>query len=300
MKKTVILFLGILFLISFRTIAQTKYNTLFFQNPLYLNPAFSGIEDGKINFNANSRYENYATPKSFKYYISSDISIGNSGIGLQFVSNRLLEGVVIEKMINASYAYNWKINDNFRIRPAIQLGMVFERIDIQKFIFQDQYLSDDGTLIQPDPLIKDNKTYGNAGLGLIFIIYDLTAGIAVDNLNSPKSLAYSTGGKGKGLNYTAHFQYKYALSEKTELKPGIIFHKYERDSRAFIEPTVTLKTHSIEIGTMVRLAGGSVKTLSGIIGYAGTNLSIHYSYDHNTAKAYYGGSAHEIALGVKI
>lgn len=71
---------------------------------------------GRTRYNFRASYDQYIPKLS-------------GGVGLQYVSNRYLNGYLKEKRINGMYAYNISVNENMHIRPAINIGLGLRQVD---------------------------------------------------------------------------------------------------------------------------------------------------------------------------
>lgn len=140
MKKR---WISLLFSICFATVvyAQDPTFSQFYLNPLYVNPAYTGMNEG-LRICANYRNLWGKIPSRFpSYSISADaqnLSI-SSGLGMNMTNDLEGEGSLRTQSFGAFYAYRAiLIPKHMVFHGGIQTSIVSRRIDWSSLVFSDQ------------------------------------------------------------------------------------------------------------------------------------------------------------------
>ncbi len=138
--------------------AQDPYVSQFFANRMYLNPAFTGIEEG-LQVNTTARNQWYAANKGYSFYtISAETRepCWNSGIGLMVTQAR--EGLSPLISTREVLTYSYGGHKGTGLSAAIQCAFEQKHLDLSRFTFSDEL----------DPVFGD--IYGSAvadGVGTV-------------------------------------------------------------------------------------------------------------------------------------
>lgn len=138
--------------------AQDPFISQFFANRMYLNPAFTGIEDG-LQANITARNQWYAADKGYSFYtVSAEIRepCWNSGFGLMLTQAREGLSPLVSTREALTYSYGGHRGSGFS--GAIQCSFDQKHLDWSRFTFSDEL----------DPVFGD--IYGSAvadGIGTV-------------------------------------------------------------------------------------------------------------------------------------
>ena len=174
MKKIVIAIS--LIYISIQIHAQDIQYSQYYENPLYLNPAFTGsIPANRLVVNHRIQWPNL--PNVFSNSSASydaNIHALNSGFGVLVNADKAGSANLRSTSVSFNYAYNVNFNDQWVFRPALSFGLVSRDIDYQNLLFGDQidFNVDGAPSMDPDALFIDGSNY-----------FDFSSGALIYNRN---------------------------------------------------------------------------------------------------------------------
>lgn len=138
MKK---FYLGIFcILLSTVSFSQDPSFSQFYANRTYLNPAFTGLDNG-VSVAAVSRLQWLAADRGFRTYgMSFEIKrpFINSGFGIQLFQDEEGIGELTNTSVGLSYSYSIPLRNHHEIKIGMQGRWVQKSIDWNKLIFSDQ------------------------------------------------------------------------------------------------------------------------------------------------------------------
>lgn len=176
--------------------AQTYHLSQFYSTPLLVNPATTGITAGPYRFAANyrSQWKNSGTPYT-TVAASGDAHVlktesGVLGLGLTFLNDKVMDGVVQTNRISFSSGYHIAIDENNIQRISIGFQGTYNesRIDFARLQFENQFDGGgyDPTLPIGEEFSNGKKNYFdlNAGAMYSFSLEDksLFAGVSMYNI----------------------------------------------------------------------------------------------------------------------
>ena len=115
--------------------AQDPFISQFFSNRPYLNPAFTGIDDG-MQVNVTARNQWYAANKGYSFYTASAdfrVPCWNSGFGLMVTHAR--EGLAPLVSTQGALTYSYGVRG---FSGAIQCSLNHKYLDWSRFTFSDE------------------------------------------------------------------------------------------------------------------------------------------------------------------
>src|SRR5438105_86560 len=128
----------ILILFSWQNInGQDLEFSQFFNAPLYLNPAFAGVDFGP-RFALNYRNEWAGLGNAYISYAASydqHFDALDGGIGVQVVSDQQANGIYVGNSVTGIYSYQINLSKKFALQAAAQVALVQKRIQSDKLIF---------------------------------------------------------------------------------------------------------------------------------------------------------------------
>lgn len=293
---------------SFRGVmAQDPEFSQFYANPLYLNPALTGLN---ICPRAIGNYRNQwpGLGKAFNTYnVSFDqyVTFLHGGIGVLLTADRAGGGNLNTTVISLMYAYKFNITSRLQASGAIKAGYYQRRLVWENLTFEDMIDPQGGFILPTSEKQPDQPRIGvpdfSAG---IFLAYDnlVYGGVAVDHLSQPKIGFYANNDSPLYMKFTIHAGGTINLRKNGSAE----------DEREFsLSPNVLyqqqFKYHQLNIGlylTIDPFVGGvwyrhSFENPDAIIPMLGIhykNLQVGYSYDFTISNLKgASGGAHEVS-----
>lgn len=221
--------------------SQDLHNTLFYMNPLHMNPAFSGAFEGTYRIGGIYRDQGrtvvtnaYSTPT---LYIDAPIlMIGKRhwiGVGLLMFQDQAGDGKLRVSAGQLSGAFHASLDK--KSKNVLTLGVQYGRVgrslkDLARLNFDDEIRNKMPTtdaVVGGGTEPKTDFTDINAGLLLkskVNKTTDFNAGFSVRHLTSPAS-DYNFGSSTVDFNmrFIAHAQLNTALNDKITLTPEIYY-----------------------------------------------------------------------------
>ena len=166
---------------SFVLLAQDTHFTQFYAAPLTLNPALTGVFDGKYRFSLiyrdqwrrvlDSPYQTFAAGLDLRFPINirGKRQKDAAAVGLMFYNDRVPSVDFSTNQIALSGAFHKSLNkDNSQfLSGGIQIGIAQRNVGYENLSFQDQF---DGTSGYNDPtsevLPSNNFTYADYAVGI--------------------------------------------------------------------------------------------------------------------------------------
>lgn len=307
-----------------KLMAQDPIFTQFNATPLAINPAFAGTTHAP-RFAANYRNEwpshadagvtAYAT-----YAVSYDqfFSPFNSGFGLMVMTDDAGGGLLKSSEVNAAYAYQVSVSNDFGMKLGIQAGFRQLKLDWNRLVFLDQLDPLTGPLdpsgnpnptneIPPESL---TKTHFDVGAGLLVYSPVVYGGIALHHLTTPNDgFIRSNTGLEEGLPLRLTIQAGAELTllpgnnriPSTFIAPAILFVKQGDQGQLNVGSYLTRGPFSV--GGFYRHAFTNSDAFIGALSFQYEVFKIGYSYDFSVASGLEvpsSGGSHEISLLINL
>lgn len=203
MKRILI---SILFsLLNYLAIAQDPSFSLFYNNPIYYNPAMNAINKG-LTFRANSRYQWTEIPGKFNNFsFSFDGEITPYfAMGLNLVSDVAGEGLFRTSGGKISLSQCFQ-KENHIFQFGMSSAFMNKSIDWSRLTFSDQYDEVLGKIYNSSFIPPENNSYNyvDLGSGIAYqFLYDrktsgffkkmmFNVGMSMNHLNQPKDAYFS-------------------------------------------------------------------------------------------------------------
>ncbi len=161
----------------------------YYNNSLLYNPAFTGNVDlGRFAFSYRNQWP--SIPGKFVSFAASYdhyLNKVNSGVGIQFMTDRAGSGGLTSNNVNFFYSYQIRLNRKLSLATGIKGGIVNRKYDFNKFVFADQ-IARDGAPASVENGFRDNINYPNFGAGVVFYHSEkYWGGISLDHINQPNT-----------------------------------------------------------------------------------------------------------------
>jgi type IX secretion system PorP/SprF family membrane protein len=215
-SKKIVYKLIVLFLLNAGgLVAQDPQFTQFYANPIYLNPAYTGVTY-EHRFIGNYRNQWLGLSKAYQTYsISYDYNLIdlNSGFGIQLWRDVAGSSRFTTTNIGASYAYHLKLNKFQELRGGIQFNYVTKSIDYSKLVFNDQ-LSPNAPAVSNDAVnIVPRVGFVNVNAGVLLNSTEYWAGFAASHINSPNT-SITDGTTKLPVLFSLHGGYRFVQEKK--------------------------------------------------------------------------------------
>jgi type IX secretion system PorP/SprF family membrane protein len=325
MKKTITIFiLAILSVIACSVNAQDPNYTQFINNPVYYNPAYTGLYTGiRARFSFRDLWP--ALPYDFKaYHFDADLGDrnlpGSGGLGLFINTDN--EGIGFIKNLNIGVSLAVRIP--FNALSIGQIGIIAswlqKSVNWDDFVFSDALSERYGntyptSFIRPEQNVKNMPDFGVGGIfqfGNEQRSMTGTVGLAVDHLFEPDQSFLQTAKAPLPRKWVAHADAVFATGASTGMgriengamliNPGIIYQA--QGGLNSIQAGLNLSKFGLNLGLWLKGAFGSYSnsSLAFLAGYGlglmdNMGLRFAYSYDMQMSGALQGtGGAHEVTL----
>jgi len=272
-------------------------------NQLYVNPAFSGIEE-------SPRFTFYHRTQWLGYSTSSGDPSANPVTQLLSFNTRALKGGIGAYIINdvfgssnsplrnfqaqLSYAYHLKFAENI-LSIGLKAGVYYQYIDVSRWRPPSDPVSSDPTLQTISQ--NGNQTNMDFAFGLWYQAEKFYFGASINHLQR-SSLKFNSAGNNNNLaNHTYLTSgYSFRLNENLNFRPSILV---KTDFNTFsVEPTALLEYSNYKIwGGLSYRSGDAVVAMLGLSLLRDNTLRVGYGFDYTViglqAKAL---TSHEIMI----
>lgn len=177
-KTKIFVFIFILSLIgsfSTKTVrAQDPNYSQFFSNPLYYNPAYTGISQGlRARFDYRKQWPNLRNDFQ-TYNFNADVSIrefpGSGGVGLMFNKDRAGAGFLETSTAAFLTAVRIRLTEGIYTQVGVMSSFVQNRVNWDKYVFTDQINPKYGNIYETGFITpeSDQLSYPDFNVGAVF------------------------------------------------------------------------------------------------------------------------------------
>ena len=277
----------------------------FYSNPLYYNPAFTGVKVGPriiLNFrdqwpSLNAAFVSYSA--SYDQFIEKI----RSGIGVNVVEDDAGGGIYHSFSADLMYSYQIQVSDNFNINIALDGGYFQRSLDWGSTVFADQLNPltpyNVGATSEPEPLVT-KATGADFGAGFLAYSQHFYFGAGVNHLftpnegflnNDPTALIPRRISANLGWEVSS----KRDISHNTFFSPNLIF--LQQDGQNQLNAGAYFGITPLYIGFYYREAFTNPDAVILLVGFTQGIFKIGYSYDITVSGlAGNTGGAHELSL----
>ena len=310
-------YIAVLFLCSWRLLAQDPQFTQFYSAPMFLNPAFTGLTY-EHRFTLNYRNQWPGVKRAYQTGMAAyDLNVSNinSGIGGFMIYDRAGTSNLVTQQFGFNYAYRIKLNKYSEIRMGLMLAITQKKLDYSGLTFNDQLIT--GASVSSDALSAQQANYLDLGTGALFNSTNYWCGISIKHLNQPNP---SMTGEiiAMPVYISMHGGYRYVLSArgagKTKLEEFVSASFQDRREQNYDQFDIGAYYFKSLINFGVWYRGLPIKhykpgypnreCLSLLIGLElpDNNFRIGYSYDITISRLGINNTqgAHEISLVYEI
>ena len=326
MKSFIQLFLTLfLLLFSMKSIAQDPHFSQFYANPMYLNPAYTGINYCPT-WVLNYRNQWPALPGDYVTY-STTVDFGvqeiHGGLGLIALHDNAGSGVLKTTNISLLYSYHNYLSSSTLLTAGFQFSYLQRTLDTNHF-FGDQ-IDELYGFIYPtfDPLANNdylNAGYADLSAGLALTMDKYWVGLALHHLTEPNYSFLEANNTGKlpmkitlhggssvGIKDLGWFNNTF-ISRFKVFKPHLIIQKQAVSSQINIGGN--LESDKMALGLAYRRGFNNSDAIIILMGYELNQsasaaffqrIRIGYSYDLTVSKlGISSGGSHEISIRMQL
>ena len=268
------------------------------RQPIYQNPANTGLFQGDIRLSANykDQWRNVTVPFStFAFAIDSKWKKKQLGYSLLFFHDQVGDGKfqTIEILGALSKTLQLDADSIHTISVGIQGGLNYRQVDVSKFYFDNQFNG-----INFDPSLPTNETFNNSSKAnanvSTGVVYQwnkskkekLTAGLSGHNLNRPDQSFYGEKLQ-RDIRVSTFAIYDKRINTDLAIIPGFSFN-VQGKYREFV-PGAQVRYYLVDrLGEYKTVDGGIwFRSRDAVIirlGVAIQNWSFAMSYDTNISK----------------
>jgi type IX secretion system PorP/SprF family membrane protein len=214
------LFLFLLFALIESGHSQDPQFSQYFNNPVYLNPAFTG-ETRVWKFSLNSRFQWMNSPAQYTSHAVTaeyNISANQTGLGFQMLYDQTGTGNLTYISYNGLYSYKALLSRKMKLNFGLKAAFNQRYFDIDQLTFANELAGTNNVNSEQD-FYRNRANYFDLGAGIAIMTRDWWIGISLDHLNRPNySLSLET--SRLPIKYSAHASYRFKL--KRDLKRRVI------------------------------------------------------------------------------
>jgi len=326
MNSYVRLFLTLFFVLSsLKSFAQDPHFSQFYANPMYLNPAYTGMTYCPT-WVMNYRNQWPALPGDYVTYNTSvDFGVQqlHGGVGLIALHDNAGSGILKTTNISLLYSYHNYLSNNTLLQAGFQFGYFQRKLDSDHF-FGDQIDELYGFIYPTDDELSNqeywNVNYTDLSGGIALTMEQYWMGIAVHHITEPSYAFLDLDNTGKlPMKLTLHggsiisikdlgWLNNSFLTRFSAFKPHIIFQKQAESEQLNIG--ANLQGEQLALGLAYRRGFNNSDAIILLMGYEfaqSTSTSffqkvrIGYSYDLTVSKlGISSGGAHEISIKMQL
>lgn len=243
-----------IFAISMNAIGQDQHFSQFYASPLTLNPALTGVLEGKYRFSMVYRdqwrqsldnpYQTFSAAADFRYKAKKYKKRYKDaiGVGMVFYTDKVSAIDFSTNQLMVSGAYHKALNpkSNQFLSLGAQIGMVQRNVNYEQLSFHDQFNGStafDNLTAEDFP--ENNFAFSDIQLGLHYSYAPRNkagffAGVAMHHLLEPETSFYyleqDDNDKDERLSiplyrkYSAHVSFLLPVADQVQLSPRALFY----------------------------------------------------------------------------
>ena len=306
MRNNLRVLLGLMAVLAlFKAQAQDPHFSQYYANPLYLNPAFAGVDKcPKLNLNYRNQYPTLGVYNTYSVSYDQYAPGIKGGIGFLALRDEAAQGALSLTEFSAIYSYHLTVSRKFTLLSGFQATFRQRSIDWDNLTFPDMIDPFYGFVKATNEKRPDQTTNSHLDLSVGFLGYTdkWYLGVAGHHLTEPNEAFYST--ENLPFKFTAHGGITFSLGRKrlyNSTENLMIVHFVYQNQSAASQFTggISFNRSSITGGLAIRAGGNNPDAAIILIGLAPEDApwKIGYSYDYTISDfTNVSGGAHEISL----
>jgi type IX secretion system PorP/SprF family membrane protein len=313
MKRNFKYFLGFIIVFqAFQMRAQDPHFSQYYANPLYLNPAFAGVDKSPtVHLNYRNQYPQLGVYNTFSASFDGYVEGINGGLGVMAMRDEAAQGNLSLTEVSALYSYHLTVNRKFTLLSGFQATFRQRQLDWYNLTFPDMIDQFYGFVKPTNEIPPENTTNQHLDLsfGMIGYTEKFYIGAAAHHLTQPNE-AFLSNNK-LPLKFTAHAGLTLQLGRRRLYNSTdnlLIIHAVYQNQGPFSQLTSGLSfnrgpiTGGLALRTSLGTEANNPDAVIIILGLAPEKspYTIGYSYDYTiSAFTNVTGGAHEITFSYK-
>lgn len=283
---------------TFRSLAQDIHFSHLNRQPIYQNPANTGLFAGDIRLTGNYKDQWRSVTVPFQTFAAAgDMKWKQKGInfGALLFHDNVGDGFYQTLEFLGSVAKNLKLTSDSSqtLSVGIQVGLNYRKVNMDKFYFDNQFngLIFDASLPTNEAYQNDSRANLTSSAGIVHAFYygksnSVKTGISGHNLNRPNQGFYGVKVP-RDIRISLYSQVDHAINKELAVIPGLGFNLQGKYRELIIGSQVRY-TLINKLGTYRAVDGGlwfrSRDAVVVRLGLAMQNWSVAASYDTNISK----------------
>lgn len=283
---------------TFRSLAQDIHFSHLNRQPIYQNPANTGLFAGDIRLTGNYKDQWRSVTVPFQTFaVAGDMKWKQKGInfGALLFHDNVGDGFYQTLEFLGSVAKNLKLTSDSSqtLSVGIQVGLNYRKVNMDKFYFDNQFngLIFDASLPTNEAYQNDSRANLTSSAGIVHAFYygksnSVKTGISGHNLNRPNQGFYGVKVP-RDIRISLYSQVDHAINKELAVIPGLGFNLQGKYRELIIGSQVRY-TLINKLGTYRAVDGGlwfrSRDAVVVRLGLAMQNWSVAASYDTNISK----------------
>ena len=295
-------------LIALQLRAQDPHFSQYYANPLYLNPAFAGVDKcPTIHLNYRNQYPTLGVYNTFSASYDQYVSGMRGGLGFLALRDEAAQGALNLTEFSAIYSYHMTVSRKFTLLTGFQATFRQRTLDWNSLTFPDQIDPFYGFVKPTNEIPPTNTTNSHLDLSVGFLGYTerFYIGVVGHHLTEPNEAFLSN--EKLPFKFTAHTGMTFSLGRKrlyNSTENLMIIHAvYQVQSTASqLTAGISFNRGPITGGLALRHGVNNPDAIIVILGIAPEKAAwaVGYSYDYTISDfTNVGGGAHEISLKYK-
>lgn len=269
--------------VSLKAFSQDPEYSMFYSNPLYLNPALTSFDCLAYRINTRNAMS-YFTGYSFSNYSLSynqQIDILHGGIGILANHDNYAEGTIKQSSASILYSYLMNLNDKYRLSAGFQVSYRLAGSKGSSFVFPGMIDPLTGQLSGNNAIEDSKNSFFDYSLGLALDFDKAYFGASAHHITTPLLLEYPNILLDRkytihgGFNIPLHSPYR---NSNLAISPNFIYRKQGNHQQLSTGVYLLNKAFSFGLWLKNDLEFSYVYTTFSI-GYIGEFYQIGYSYD---------------------
>jgi type IX secretion system PorP/SprF family membrane protein len=266
----------------------------YYANPLWLNPALTGVMNADMRVNANYKNQWPSINAYRTGAVSADFKPQDQvGVGLTVLDQSAGGGRYNYLTAYGSFGYGIRLSDdgNKRLSFGLQVGVINRRFDMSGLQFGNQFEQGSGFnsgMNSNENIQNNNTTVFDANGGIFYYdgdpskTFNLFGGVSAAHLTRPRDKFTVNDNTRLPIRYAAHGGVRIKASEFVDITPHLLYIRQQNASIAgagLYSEIKVLADQALILGGMYRFDDAAIAN----VGYRFSNLVVGLSYDINTS-----------------
>lgn len=293
-KLTILLWLQIVAVIAVKAQIDPHFSQ-YYANPLWLNPALTGVMNADMRINANYKNQWPTVNNAFRTgAVSADFKPDDQvGLGLAVLDQSAAGGSYNYLTTYGSFGYGIALSKSGfqRLSFGLQAGFINRSFNTSNLQFGNQFVPGagyDGSANNFENISSSNVTVFDANGGIFFYDGDpskrlnVFAGASASHLTRPKDRFTTLDNSRMPIRYALHGGIKIRINDYVDLTPNALYIRQQNSEIKGLGLYSEIKfmtDQALILGGMYRFDDAAIAN----VGYRLRNVVLGLSYDINTS-----------------